>query len=309
MKKFYYFSKSKLQFIEIHNHKQKLLYITIGIFIISTVVVLLGIYSYNQIFNSKKDLSELRKENTTLKQKISEITLQYQNLDKQLQKLISTNNDLRLAANLPPLTDGERLVGTGGGSFDNFVDFLKTNNKKELESALSKIDEVTRKFAFEKDNFKNIASALKNNEALFNALPAIKPCKGVVGTSGFGFRFHPILRINRMHDGIDIITDVGTEVFAPGEGIVDFVGIRNGFGLTIEINHGFGYRTVLAHLSKSMVKEGMKVSRGKLIAKTGNSGLSSGPHLHYEVLHKGINKNPEEFFFDDIDLFQIAKKN
>jgi murein DD-endopeptidase MepM/ murein hydrolase activator NlpD len=309
MKKFYYFSKSKLQFIEIQNHKRKLLYTTFGIFLVSTVVVLLGFYAYNHFFNSYKDLADLRKENSTLKKKISDITEQYKHLDEQLQKLITTNNDLRIAANLPPLSSDERSIGTGGGSFDNFIDFLKTNNKKELESAFSKIDEVSRKFEFEKDNFRSIATALKNNEKLFSALPAIKPCSGVIGTNGFGFRYHPILRINRMHDGIDIITDVGTSVFAPGDGIVDFVGSRNGFGLTIEVNHGFGYRTVYAHLSKTMVKEGMKITRGKLIAKTGNSGLSSGPHLHYEVLHKGINKNPEEFFFDDLDLFQIAKKN
>ncbi|MDP2302966.1 MAG: M23 family metallopeptidase [Ignavibacteria bacterium] len=309
MKKFYYFSKSKLQFVEIQNHKQKFLYTTLGIFAVSIVVVFLGIYLYNQIFNSYKDLTDLRKENFTLKQKISEITDQYTHLDEQLQKLIVTNNDLRIAANLPPLTNDERLVGTGGGSFDNFIDFLKTDDKKELQTALSKINEVSRKVAFEKDNFQTISVALKNNEALFSSLPAIKPSKGVVGTNGFGFRYHPILRINRMHDGIDIITDVGTDVFAPGSGTVEYVGSRNGFGLTVEINHGFGYRTIFAHLSKVLIKEGMKVDRGKLIAKTGNSGLSSGPHLHYEVLHKGINKNPEEFFFDDIDLFQIAKKN
>ncbi|HRI48200.1 MAG TPA: peptidoglycan DD-metalloendopeptidase family protein [Ignavibacteriaceae bacterium] len=309
MKKFYYFSKSKLQFIEVKNHKRKILLTSLMIFVTSSFLVWGTISVYNYFYISNKDLAQLKKENNTLKTKLIELSARYNNLDKELTSLINTNNDLRIAANLPPLTEDERKLGIGGGSFDNFLDFLKSNNKKELEEAFTKIEEVNRKFIYEKDNFKNIASAIKKNQALFSALPAIKPCKGVIGTNGFGFRYHPILRINRMHDGIDIITDVGTEVYVSGDGVVEFVGSRNGFGLTVEVNHGFGYRTVYAHLSKSLVKEGMKVTRGKLIAKTGNSGLSSGPHLHYEVIHNGVNKNPEEFFFDDFDLFQVAKKN
>jgi murein DD-endopeptidase MepM/ murein hydrolase activator NlpD len=103
-------------------------------------------------------------------------------------------------------------------------------------------------------------------------------------------RRHPILKIVRMHEGVDIITDTGTSVFASGRGKVDFVGRRGGYGLTVEINHGFGYRTVYAHLSKTLVKSGQTIDRGHLIALSGNSGLSTGPHLHYEVHHNGIKK-------------------
>jgi murein DD-endopeptidase MepM/ murein hydrolase activator NlpD len=101
---------------------------------------------------------------------------------------------------------------------------------------------------------------------------------------------------------------MGTSVFATGKGIVDFVGIKGGYGLCIEINHGFGYNTMYGHLSAVEVTTGQKIDRGTQIAKSGNSGLSSGPHLHYEVSHNGIKLNPIEFFFDDMSFFASSNK-
>ena len=115
---------------------------------------------------------------------------------------------------------------------------------------------------------------------------------------------HPILHIYKMHDGIDIINDVGTSVYASGKGKVVFVGTKGGYGLAVEIEHGFVYKTVYGHLSSALVSEGQVVNRGQMIAKSGNSGLSSGPHLHYEVLHDGQNLNPADFFFDEYSYFE-----
>ena len=122
-------------------------------------------------------------------------------------------------------------------------------------------------------------------------------------------RFHPILKITRMHNGIDIITDVGTKVYAPGGGVVESVGWKGGYGLTVEISHGFGYKTLYAHLENTKVKQGQKLVRGELIAYSGNSGrLSSGPHLHYEVHHNGVTLDPINFIYDDVKIFEVAKK-
>jgi murein DD-endopeptidase MepM/ murein hydrolase activator NlpD len=120
---------------------------------------------------------------------------------------------------------------------------------------------------------------------------------------------HPILKVKRRHPGIDFVADIGTPVYAPGKGRVIYVGRRGGYGLEIEIDHGFGYRTRYAHLSKSFVKRGKRVSRGDLIAKTGNSGLSTGPHLHYEVSHSGKKLNPSQFFFDDFGFVELTQNN
>lgn len=303
MKKFYYYSKRRLEFKEIKNYKLKFFLISIGIFIVSSVVISVGIMMFNQFYNTDKSMADLKRENSFLKEKVNEFANKFSNLNTELEKLAATNNDLRIASNLPPISGEERKLGIGGGDFKNILDFIDSKDKRELEDAISFIDEVDRKFSFEKNNFTEISSALAENKKLFKALPAIKPCKGTLALHGFGMRYHPILHVRRMHEGVDIICDKGTLIHAPGDGIVTFVGVKGGLGLTVEIDHGFGYKTIYGHLSRTLVREGLSVSRGSTIAKSGNSGLSSGPHLHYEVMHNGVNKNPLEFFFDDLYLF------
>lgn len=303
MNKFYYFSKSKLQLVEVKNHKLKLALFLFSTFILSFIMVFGGFAIYYAYINPPNNEIKLRRENAFLKDKLIEVAALYDSLDTGLDSLRSVNNELRVAANLRPLTDDEYQLGTGGGSYDNLLDFLTTVNKEELEETLGFIEEVERKFEFQKSNFDLISSTLERNEKLFSAIPAIKPAAGNYARNGFGMRLHPILKVYRMHNGIDIIGPRGTPVYASGDGVVDYVGRRGGFGNVIEIKHGFGYRTIYAHLSKFDVSVGQKISRGDMIGKTGSSGLSTGPHLHYEVLHNGKNLNPSEFIFDDIDYF------
>ncbi|MCW8848726.1 MAG: M23 family metallopeptidase, partial [Melioribacteraceae bacterium] len=153
-----------------------------------------------------------------------------------------------------------------------------------------------------------INDKFKTNLDLFNNLPAIRPVNSSIGDR-FGMRMHPILKRKRMHHGLDFLSNVGEPVHSPGDGIVTFVGNKGGYGKVLRINHGYGYETLYAHLSKFKVKKGEKIKRGDLIALTGNSGsLSTGPHLHYEVRHKGVSLNPRNFLFEDIRLFDSAKK-
>ncbi len=308
MKKLYYFSSSKLQFVEVKNFKKKLIiYFCAAIFIL-TATVYGSLNFISEITGSGKSLSTLKEENKFLQNKLVETSNLYKKLDFELDSLINENNTLRIAANLPPVSKEEEQVGVGGGYFDNDIDFLKGNVAYDLKEALSYVDEVGRKVAFEKAQFEEISTKIKQNEKLFESLPAIKPCSGIIGNE-FGMRMHPILNIRRMHEGVDIVTDIGTPVHASGDGKVDFVGRKGGYGLCVEINHGFGYKTIYGHLSKAEVKEGQKIDRGFEIAKSGTSGLSTGPHLHYEVEHNGIKLNPEDFFFDDINFFAVASKD
>jgi murein DD-endopeptidase MepM/ murein hydrolase activator NlpD len=309
MKKLYYFSKSKLQFIEIKNYKVKLIsYFTLAVLTCSAFIF--GAYFFiNSIANPSNSLIALRSENAVLKKRLIAISDQYDLLNKQIDRLSKDDKELRLAADLEPISDEERKLGIGGGSFDNSLDFLNDESSFKLKNALSFVDEVTRKIEFEKSQYDEIGQKLNENKKLYACIPAIKPCTGEVGLHGFGMRLHPILGIRRMHDGIDIITDRGTPVHATGDGKIEFVGYRGGYGLCIEINHGFGYESVYAHLSKAMVKNGQSVKRGDVIALTGSTGLATGPHLHYEVHHNGVYENPTGFFFDDISFFDSTKSN
>jgi murein DD-endopeptidase MepM/ murein hydrolase activator NlpD len=124
---------------------------------------------------------------------------------------------------------------------------------------------------------------------------------GFYAVSSFGMRLHPVLGIYRLHEGIDIINDVGTPVYASGNGVVEMAGQSGGgYGLLIVIDHGYQYQSLYAHLSHVLVKEGQHVKRGDLIARSGRSGLVTGPHLHYEVSFKGVRQNPVDYFLDDV---------
>jgi len=112
---------------------------------------------------------------------------------------------------------------------------------------------------------------------------------------------HPILKYRRMHDGIDFTAPTGTKIFAAGDGVVESVKLsRTGYGNVVVVDHGFGYKTLYAHCSRIPVKEGDKVTRGTVIGLVGNTGLSTGPHLHYEVQKNGKKINPINFFSQDI---------
>lgn len=305
MKKLYFFSRSKLQFVEIKNFKFKF----IATFLIASGALTAIVFFLYQLFvlNPINNYESLRSENSLLRNKLQNFVSNYALLDKNLDSLIKVNNELRIAANLPVISKEELLLGTGGGRFDQSFDFI-SNGDIDITKAIEFIEIVNKKVDFEKNQFSEISARLKTNEKLFKSLPALKPCEGSLSDHGFGMRRHPILNIVRMHDGIDIIADVGTHVFAPGAGKIEYAGYNGGYGLMIEVDHGFGYRTVYAHLSSIKVKEGQNIKRGDFIARTGNTGLSSGPHLHYEVHHNGIKQNPEYFFFDDLNFFEFKNQ-
>jgi len=278
-----------------------------GIFFVALCLVG-GYLFFTSANNPGNSYSRLYNENVLLKEKLIDISAKYTRLNNELDGLVKVNGDLRIATNLPPISDEEMKLGVGGGYFDNNVDFSTSHIDSRLQKTLALVDGISKRFEFEKSNYIEISRKIAENRLLFESIPAIKPCSGTLEENSFGMRMHPILRIMKMHEGVDIITEMGTSVFATGKGIVDFVGIKSGYGLCIEINHGFGYSTMYGHLSSLEVAIGQKVERGTEIAKSGNTGLSSGPHLHYEVSHNGVKMNPAEFFFDDLSFFASTNK-
>ncbi|MGE5498209.1 MAG: peptidoglycan DD-metalloendopeptidase family protein [Syntrophothermus sp.] len=265
-----------------------------------------GYFLISSFYSADAQVAALKSENRELSHKVKELAALYANLNKDIDSLSKTNNELRLAADLPVVEEQDRQFGTGGGIFDNIFSLSKHNTDINLDELSNYIENVQNKINFEKTNYLQISKKLRSNEQLYSSMPAIKPAPGVMAAHGFGMRLHPILGIMRMHEGVDIITATGSPVIASGSGVVSFSGERNGLGLCVEIDHGFGYRTVYGHLSQYSVKTGEKVKRGQLIARTGNTGLSSGPHLHYEVHHNGTALDPAGFIFDDFNLFELT---
>jgi murein DD-endopeptidase MepM/ murein hydrolase activator NlpD len=309
MKKYYYFSEKSLEFVEVKNFKSKFIFILSAVALTCTALIFGGYFVVTSITNSRGDLASLKYENRILKSKLIEIREQYKGLQETLVDIDDKTENLRIAANLEQLSEDEKLLGIGGGSFDNTIDFLSYSDEINLDETFKLIDQISRQIDFEKAQYQVIAKNMSNNEKLYEAIPAIIPTNGDYTSSRFGMRIHPILKVRKMHAGMDFVTNVGTPVYAPGNGKVVSVRRNGGYGLEVVIDHGFGYRTKYAHLSKSLVKRRQKIERGQMIAKTGNSGLSTGPHLHYEVSHNGRKLNPSQFFINDLGFTELTKKN
>jgi murein DD-endopeptidase MepM/ murein hydrolase activator NlpD len=308
MKKFYYFSKSKLKFVEIRNFYQKFVFLVAFFAILASFFVLGSFLVFDEFINPASEVKQLKNTNKALRDKLEQYSSQYRVLDDKINEISFKSNDLRLKTNLDPLPEDSEIFGTGGNSFEP----IKVASLGGIDDYINRLDgyinKISLKVNLEKSNFEEIDKAFKYSEELFNVIPAICPCEGTI-ENNFGMRFHPILKTMRMHDGIDIITDVGTKVYAPGGGVVTFVGWRTGYGLTVEIEHGYGYKTLYGHLHGANVRQGEHINRSALIAFTGNTGeLSTGPHLHYEVRHDGIALDPRNFIFDNINTFEIVKK-
>ena len=312
MKKIYYFSEKNLKFIEIKNFNRK--FFLLVLFISLTLSSLIfGIYfTLDHYLNPGGKIQNLKAENKELRKKIKELARLYKELGEKVDSIEQHQNFLRIAANLKPKSSEERELGIGGGEFLDFDIFNLNEEKLKIQNIENFVNSIQTKIKFEIDNFIEIDKKIKDNPNLYESIPAIRPCEGEIGMRGFGLRLHPILGVVKFHEGIDIITDIGTPVYAPGNGIVKFVGRKGGYGLALIIDHGYGYETVYAHLSRIVVKYKQKVQRGDIIAYTGNSGISTGPHLHYEVRHNEVKLDPELFFFEDLTIFDYflqGKKN
>ncbi|MEO1436744.1 MAG: M23 family metallopeptidase, partial [Bacteroidota bacterium] len=169
----------------------------------------------------------------------------------------------------------------------------------------SKIDRLGRQITIQSKSLDTIAGMFVEKEKMLAAIPSIRPVRSLTREiklfSGFGMRLHPIHKVKKMHFGIDFTAPKGTPVYATGNGkVVEVKRSRTGYGNKVVIDHGYNYRTLYAHLNTVNVKVGQKVLKGELIATIGNTGTSTAPHLHYEVIHKNQKVNPIHFCIDGL---------
>jgi murein DD-endopeptidase MepM/ murein hydrolase activator NlpD len=307
-KKYYYSPEKDPQLNEIRWFKLKF----VSSVVISVMLCLALILSFNHFYYDflglRNKITSLNKENQLLHQQLSVLTSKMKNLETTLSNLSEQGNELRLLVDMPVLDEGTQVGGTGGAVPDVNLNFGTDALSQILSTAFTSIEKLSNIAKVQDQSYKQILSKYEYNKGLFASMPALKPMVGHYSTRGFGVRMHPILGMLKTHEGLDIINDVGTPVVASGDGTVEIAGPSGGgYGLIVMINHGFGYQTLYGHLSKILVREGHRVKRGDIIAKSGRSGLVSGPHLHYEVRYKGVFQNPAEYFLDDVTPQDYSK--
>lgn len=234
---------------------------------------------------------------------------QYEVLSKRLTEALLLLDDIqqrddnlyRVILQSEPLATQTRKA-----AFENvkrYEELLTLPDAELVVSTTKKMDLLSRQLYIQSNSFDEIVELGRTHEEKLRKIPAIQPVanKDLKKTaSGYGWRVDPIYKTRKFHEGMDFSAAIGTPVFATGDGKVVKAGWQQGYGHTVEVDHGYGYRTVYAHLSKIKTRAGAKVNRGDQIGDVGNSGKSTGPHLHYEVRLNGKHLNPMNYYFMDL---------
>ena len=264
-----------------------ILFLGVGAF--STVSYLkyqLNHYNYAQLENEKKQLEK----------RLSEMKPLISDLESQMNELMEKEKNIRMVFGLPEVDEAIREVGVGG------PEPFPSGANAELDQTVSQLDKLLRQTRFERENLTQIHGQLLGKKDLLEHTPSIAPTNGYL-SRGFGVKIDPFTGMRKPHWGIDLAADIGTPVYATAEGRVFFTGWRHGLGKLVIIDHGYDYRTHYGHLNKIRVKKGQKVNRGDVIGGVGNTGISTGPHLHYEVRYKNKPVNPKEYILSENCIF------
>jgi murein DD-endopeptidase MepM/ murein hydrolase activator NlpD len=299
----YILDLSDLQYKLVRLHwKIKLLRISLW-FAASIIIALFYGTVFEKCFGSPKE--------RILNQQIENMKLQYALIGREMDNSVAALNSYRLSddrryrpiLNMDSVPDSYRKAGFGG--VDRFRDLAGYNNSGLLISSLTKIEEIKNMVNVQDESYKTIEEIAVEWKREIDHFPGISPVS-VEFRLGDGYKFraiHPVLGTPRMHNGQDFEVPYGTEVYATGDGkVVESGWNSGGFGNCVVIDHGYGFQTVYGHFSDIRVPKGMNVKRGDLIGISGSSGLSSGPHLHYQVEKSGQHMNPINFFNNDMNF-------
>lgn len=245
-----------------------------------------------------------------LKREIQQLLVQYEILNDRFKLIDNTLVDLqerddniyRVIFEAEPIPSSVRSAGFGG--VNKYSEIRDMNNAELVINTARRLDKITKKLYVQSRSYDEVTEMVTNKEEMMSSIPAIMPIsnKDLTRTaSGWGYRIHPIYKIRKFHYGMDFTAPTGTEIYSTGDGVVELVqNSLRGYGKKVVINHGFGYKTLYAHLNGFNVRRGQKVKRGDVIGYVGSTGASTAPHLHYEVLKNNRKVNPIHYYFNDL---------
>jgi murein DD-endopeptidase MepM/ murein hydrolase activator NlpD len=241
--------------------------------------------------------ARLERENRLLAQQLTAQRKALDQLEGTLDDLQKRDEEFRVLAGLEPLSPAVYRAGIGGpgGSGEESRHPVLG---KAFSSGSFDLDAITQRVRVLRSSLDQAMGTLQTKRDRLAATPSILPATGFLSSEFTNARWHPILDDNRPHAGIDIAAPTGTPIYAAARARVAFVGYRGQYGLMVELDHGHGYMTRYAHLSRALVRPGQTVIRRAQIGEVGETGLAIGPHLHYEVLVNGVARNPVGFIFD-----------
>lgn len=305
----YYYDTKTLSYKRIElskaNKIKNLLYFLIG----SSFTGLIMVIIFFQFFDSPKEkilnreIAQLKTQFEIVKGKLNQAELVLDDIQQR------DDNIYRVIFEADPIPKSIRKAGYGGiNRYENLTGY---NSSEIIISTNKKIDQITKQLYIQSKSFDDIIKLAKNKANMLAAIPAIQPVSNKNLSrmaSGYGTRIHPIYKTKKFHAGMDFSAKTGTPIYATGDGKIAKVRrSRRGYGNHVIIDHGFGYKTLYAHMSKYIVKKGQKVKRGDVIGFVGNTGTSVAPHLHYEVHKNGKKINPVNFYYNDLTPEQYER--
>ena len=310
----YYYDSENLAYKRILPKKRKK-FAYIMLFLLSSA--LFGFLSFfllvnTSYFETPKDKIQAR-EIEALKLNYTVLNKKLDLMDDVLEAIENRDNNIyRIYFNTTPISEEERKAGFGG--VNRYKDLQGFNNSDLIQNTTRRVDVLTKELVIQSKSLDEIVALAKQKEKLLAAIPAIQPVKNEdlkQMASGFGYRSDPFTKIRKFHYGMDFTARTGTPIYATGDGLVNKADASlSGYGNHIQIQHGYGYKTLYAHLSKFKCRPGQRVKRGDIIGYVGSTGRSQAPHLHYEVFKNGERVNPLNFYYGSIsakEYIEISK--
>ena len=279
--------------------KRWLIQAAVGLSAVLLVAALMTVHYFSTVVEANENPA-LRDENLKLKSELAVIREQLSHLGATLDRVDRFDQKLRA---MTLLSDPQRNLAMGpteqaplpASESNKFVRSRADENPQALGQKLDKLSaEATR----QEQNLQELQAYFQDQKSLLASVPSVWPVRGWV-TSDFGSRVDPYTSERVMHAGLDIAGPHGKEIIAPSDGTVVFAGLEGGYGNVVVIDHGYGIKTRFGHLASISVKPGERLKRGQAIAAMGNTGRSTGPHLHYEVRVNGVAQNPRKFILDE----------
>ena len=274
--------------------------------VVVAVALYLGASDYLRLRAEAKNIQSLRLDLQAQAERVAHqqnqivsFSNKFSMLKTQLAKLHNFEKKIRIIANLENSDDGTGLFGVGGSDPEDLdpTELMAHDYQELVRDMHVEINEIDQASYVQQSSFSSLFSKLEGKRNLLAATPSIRPVSGWI-SSRFGYRVSPFTGRREMHRGLDIANRSGTPIIAPADGIVTFSGRKGLMGKMLTIDHGFGMVTRYGHNKKLLKKKGARVKRGETIALMGNTGRSTGPHVHYEVRLNGVAVNPMNYFLD-----------
>ncbi|MCB0395338.1 MAG: M23 family metallopeptidase [Flavobacteriales bacterium] len=274
------------------------------VFVIAAALV----FVVHQWFPSPTErLLERENENLVLQMEI--INKRLGNLSEVLGDLQRRDDDIyRIIFEAEPVPESVRKAGFGG--VNRYKDLEGYANSQLIIETTKKVDKLSKQLYVQSRSFDDVFHMAKNKAEMLASIPAIQPIANKDlerMASGFGYRIHPIYKTTKMHTGMDFTATQGTEIYATGDGTVEVAENGRGYGIHVVINHGYDYQSLYGHMSRMLVKVGEKVKRGQVIGYVGSTGVSIGPHCHYEIIKNGTKVNPINYYYNDLSPEEYDK--